>query len=190
MQRVLSFVKQHEKEFIKTATEYGNQEARKVSEQEQKELLTAQARVKEIDTVFRKLYEDNALGKLSDEQFIFMTSGYEEEKKTLKKRIAELEQQIQTAKEHNSDVKKFVQLVKGYTQIKELAYENVHEFIDRILIYELDRETNTHKIEIFYNFVGKVDNTQEPIKNTSCFLRLKYFCTVCSQPSSKWKFLS
>ena len=101
-----------------------------------------------------------------------MTSGYEEEKKTLKGRIAELDQQIKNAKEHNSDVKKFVQLVKRYTQIKELTYENVHEFIDRILIYELDRETNTRKIEIFYNFVGKVDNTQEPIKNTSYFRQI------------------
>ena len=172
MQRVLSFVKHHEKEFIRTATELGNQEALKVSEQEQKELVTAQTRLKEIDTVFRKLYEDNALGKLSDEQFIFMTSGYEEEKKTLKERISVLDRQIQTAKEHNSDVKKFVQLVKRYTQIKELTYENVHEFIDRILVYELDRETNTRKIEIFYNFVGKVENTQEPIKNTSYFRQI------------------
>lgn len=115
---------------------------------------------------------ENVLGKLSDEQFVFMTSGYEEEKKTLKERIAVLDRQIQAAKEHNSDVKKFVQLVKRYTQIKELTYENVHEFIDRILIYELDRETNTRKIEIFYNFVGKVENTQEPIKNTSYFRQI------------------
>ena len=38
--------------------------------------------------LFRKLYEDNALGKLSDEQFAFLTSGYDEEKKTLTRRIA------------------------------------------------------------------------------------------------------
>jgi len=107
---------------------------------------------------FRKLYEDNALGKLSDEQFIFMTSGYEEEKKMLKRRIAELDQQIQDAKGRDSDVKEFVRLVRRYTQIKELTYENVHELIDRILIYEPDRKTNTRKIEIFYNFVGKADN--------------------------------
>ncbi len=159
MQRVLSFVKKQEKEFIKTAAEYGNQETLKISGQEQKGLLTAQARLKEVDTVFRKLYEDNALGKLSDEQFIFMTSGYEEEKKALKRHIAELDQQIQDTKGQNSDVKKFVRLVKRYTQITELTYENVHELIDRILIYEPDRETNTRKIEIFYNFVGKADNT-------------------------------
>lgn len=35
----------------------------------------------ELNVLFRKLYEDNALGKLSDEQFAFLTSGYDEEKK-------------------------------------------------------------------------------------------------------------
>ena len=35
-------------------------------------------------------------------------------------------------------------------------------FIDRILIHELDRETNTRKIEIHYSFVGQVDTEQEP----------------------------
>lgn len=43
-----------------------------------------------------------------------------------------------------------------------MTYENVHEFIDRILIHELDRETNTRKIEIHYSFVGQVDTEQEP----------------------------
>lgn len=172
MQRVLSFVKQHEESFIRTATDYGNQEALKASEQDRKELLAAQTRLKEIDTVFRKLYEDNALGKLSDEQFSFMTSGYEDEKKTLKERAAALESRIQTAREHSTDVKKFVQMVKNYTQITELTYENVHEFIDRILIYELDKETRTRKIEIFYNFVGRVENTKEPIKNTAYFRQI------------------
>ena len=172
LQRVLPYVKNNEKEFVQMATEYGERELSKALRDSEKELARAEKRLKEINTIFRKLYEDNALGKLSDEQFVFMTSGYEEEKKTLKEKIAVLDKQIQAAKEHNSDVKKFVQLVKRYTQIKELTYENVHEFIDRILIYELDRETNTRKIEIFYNFVGKVENTQEPIKNTSYFRQI------------------
>jgi site-specific DNA recombinase len=39
-------------------------------------------------------------------------------------------------------------------------------------IYELDKATNTRKIEIFYNFVGKIENTKEPIKNTSYFRQI------------------
>ena len=49
-----------------------------------------------------------------------------------------------------------------FTVQELLTYENVHEFIDRILIHELDRETNTRKIEIHYSFVGQVDTEQEP----------------------------
>lgn len=58
--------------------------------------------------------------------------------------------------------KRFVALVRRYTAIEELTYENVHEFIDRILIHELDKETNTRKIEIFYSFVGRVDTGDKP----------------------------
>ena len=96
----------------------------------------------------RDSYEDNALGKLSDEKFAFLTSGYDEEKKTLTRRIAELSQEIDTATERSADVKRFVALVRRYTAIEELTYEHVHEFIDRILIHELDTETNLSLIHI------------------------------------------
>ncbi len=78
-------------------------------------------------------------------------------KKTLTRRIAELSQEIDNATERSADVKRFVALVRRYTAIEEPTYENVHEFIDRILIHELDKETNTRKMEIFYSFVGRVD---------------------------------
>ena len=40
--------------------------------------------------------------------------------------------------------------------------KQIDTLIDRILIHELDRETNTRKIEIHYSFVGQVDTEQEP----------------------------
>ena len=71
LQRVLSYVKQHEDEFIRKATEYGDQEAEKAMTQNLKALDKARARMNELDTLFRKLYEDNALGKITDKQFVF-----------------------------------------------------------------------------------------------------------------------
>ena len=162
MRRILRYVKEHEQDFICKATEYGDMEARKALAQQQKELSKAQARMTELDTLFRKLYEDNALGRLTDERFVFLTSGYEDEKKSLAARIDELQQQIATVTERKRDISRFIQIVGKYSDIQELTYENVHEFIDRILIHELDRETNTRKIEIHYSFVGQVDTEQEP----------------------------
>ena len=62
MRRVLRYVTEHEQDFICKATEYGDMEARKALAQQQQELFKAQARMTELDTLFRKLYEDNALG--------------------------------------------------------------------------------------------------------------------------------
>lgn len=172
LQRVLSYVQEHEQDFIQTATEYNEQTTKKALTQQRRELEKAESRINELSVLFRKLYEDNALGKISDEQFTFLTSGYEDEKKTLTRRAAELTKEIKTATERSADVKRFIALVRKYTTIDELTYENVHEFIDRILVHELDRETNTRKIEIFYSFVGKIDSGDEPTESVSYFRQI------------------
>ena len=172
LQRIMSYVKGHEQEFIQTATECSEQAMKKALGHQRKELDKAEARLGEINLLFRKLYEDNALGRLSNEQFVFLTSGYEDEKRELTKRAAELKKEIDTAAERRADVKRFAALVRRYTEISELTYENVHEFIDRILIYELDKNTNTRKIEIFYSFVGKVDTGDQPTESVSYFRQI------------------
>ena len=172
LKRVLSYVQSSEQEFIQTANEYNAQATKKALAQQRKELDKAEKRMSELNVLFRKLYEDNALGKISDSQFAFLTSGYDEEKTTLTRRIAELTQEIDAANERSADVKRFVALVRKYTAIDELTYENVHELIDRILIYELDRETNTRKVEIFYNFVGRIDSGDQPTESVSYFRQI------------------
>jgi len=172
LQRIMSYVKGHEQEFVRTATECSEQAMKKALGHQRKELDKAEARLGEINLLFRKLYEDNALGRLSNEQFVFLTSGYEDEKAAMAKRTAELRKEIDSAAERGADVKRFVALVRRYSEISELTYENVHEFIDRILVHELDRETNTRKIEIFYSFVGKVDSGEEPTESISYFRQI------------------
>jgi DNA invertase Pin-like site-specific DNA recombinase len=167
LQRVLSYVKANEGEFIQTATQHNDEEAKKDLELKRRELGKSAGRVTELDTLFRKLYEDNALGRLSDQQFIMLTSGYEDEKKTLNAKVTVLEREINTAAERRADVDKFVRIVRQYTDIQELTYENVHEFIDRVLIHEPDYDTDTRKVEIFYSFVGQITSNDEPTENIS-----------------------
>lgn len=75
------------------------------------------------------------MGKIYDNQFAFLTSGYDKEKTTLTRRIAELTREIDAATERSADVKRFVALVRKYTAIEELTHKNAHELIDRILIH-------------------------------------------------------
>jgi len=96
-----------------------------------------------------------------------MISGYEDEKKSLADKTAALEREINATVERKADVDKFLKIVAKYTAIQELDYENVHEFIDRILIHELDLEAGTRKVEIFYSFVGQIDSGDEKTENVS-----------------------
>lgn len=126
----------------------------------------------ELDHLFRKLYEDNALGRLSDQQFTFMVSGYDDEKAALVEKIRGLEKEVSTVTERRDDVGRFVQIVRKYTDVQELSYEIVHEFIDRILVYELDKDTNTRKVEIYYSFVGQVDTGEAHTESVSFFRQI------------------
>jgi len=47
--------------------------------QKKKRLAEMQARIKELDGIFQRIYEDNINGKLSDERFMKLSKGYEEE---------------------------------------------------------------------------------------------------------------
>ena len=82
------------------------------------------------------------------------------------------EKEVSTIMERRDDVGRFVQIVHKYTDMQERTYEIVHEFIDRILIYELDKDTNTRKIEIYYSFVGQVDTGETHTESVSFFRQI------------------
>lgn len=101
-----------------------------------------------------------------------MVSGYDDEKAALVEKIRALEKEVNAVSERRDDVGRFVQIVRKYTEVQELTYEIVHEFIDRILVYELDRDTNTRKIEIYYSFVGQVDTGEAHTECISHFRQI------------------
>jgi hypothetical protein len=164
LKRVLSYAKRQEGDFVKKAAENGDREAQKALAGQRRELEKSQTRQRELNTLFRKLYEDNALGRLSDQQFVMLSSGYDTETATLATRIAALEQALSAAQSRKVNTGKFLKLVRNYTDIQELTYENLHELIDRINIHAADKETTTRTIEILYSFVGQVQGG-EPIRS-------------------------
>ena len=83
MRRVFRYVQAYEKEFAKQQMKcYGEEKQKELSEK-RRELTKAEKRIKDIDLLIQKIYEDNAMGKLSDERFATMSMAYEEEQKTL-----------------------------------------------------------------------------------------------------------
>lgn len=84
-----------------------------------------------MDKLFTRLYEDNVLGKISDERFTVMSAGYENEQKMLKATVSELRTIITHAEKQASDVTAFLKAVHKYEHITKLTPEVMHELIEK-----------------------------------------------------------
>ena len=104
-------------------------------------------------------YENLKGGKISDEQFIKMTSAYENEQQTLNVRITELNKIIKNEQEKITNTSNFLNLVKCYTNITKLDAEIIRTFIGKVYIYNVDTigTKKIKKIKIVFNFIGEID---------------------------------
>lgn len=108
----------------------------------------------ELNKLFTRLYEDNVLGRLSDERFTMMSAGYEEEQAKLKATVAELTAFVETAEQKSSDVTAFLKVVHKYEHIETLTPEIMHELIDKIIVHEPNKSSGkrVQDVEIHFRF--------------------------------------
>ena len=159
LQRITSFVKENENEFIDMVSKQSKQESERILKSSKKELDTAIARIDKLDNIILRLYEDNVEGKISDDRFKKLTDAYEAEQATLTARIKELKGLISTTNDEFNNIESFVKLVKKYTNIEKLDCEILRTFIDRILVYQSERidGKKVQRIKIIYNFIGDIN---------------------------------
>lgn len=106
----------------------------------QKELDAVSNRLKELDQIIKRLYEDSALGRISFERYTEMSKGYIDEQKQLKSDLAVLEEALYGKKQMLSSMRQFADLVERYTDIRDVSSELLHTLIDRIVVHEKEME--------------------------------------------------
>lgn len=156
MQRVLWYVQSYEKLFAqRQLAEFGEKQKKEFAEK-RRELDKSKLRVREIDGIIQKLYEDNAMGKISDERFATMSMSLENEQSGLKDRIPALEDELENAKVKTEGLQRFIDKAKRVTRLEALTSELVHEFIEKIVVSapEYKDGKRYQKIAIHYNGVG------------------------------------
>lgn len=126
----------------------------------ERELKKAEKRIGELDKILAKLYEDQALGKISEVRYQAMAPGYEAEQASLQERVSQLREQLAHTQEVQDNVEQFVPLIQKYTDIQELTPHILNELIEKIVVHEKKVEEDGSKsqmVEIHYKFVGCID---------------------------------
>ena len=146
--------------FLKKLEKQSQAQFSKDNKRQRQQLQKDEHRSKEIDNIIQKLYEDNLLGKISDERFVKLSQSYEEEQKQLQTSISDLTEKLAKQQEDNLNISKFMTRILKYTELPELTVEIVNELIDKIVIYKPTgtKRNRIIQIDIYYNFIGKLNN--------------------------------
>ena len=153
--------------FLKKLEQQSQAQFSKDNKRQQLQLQKDEYRSKEIDRIIQKLYEDNLLGKISDERFVKLSQSYEEEQKQLQTSISDLTEKLAKQQEDSLNISKFMTIISKYTELPELTVEIVNELIDKIVIHKPTgtKRNRIIQIDIYYNFIGKLNNEKSgPIR--------------------------
>ena len=125
-------------------------------------------RTDELTRLIRKLYEDNVSGRLSDTLFEQMLRDFEAELSDLTEIVSQDQRELERISRETINAEKFLSLVRKYTDFSELTPAMINEFVEKILVHQAQGKgaSRIQEIEIFFNFVGKVDIPHKEVELT------------------------
>ena len=163
LREAISYVTQYEDDFIQRAAERSLRERDKALAQKKAVLAQSEKRIAELDVIFKRIYEDNISGKLSDDRFIKLSRDYEQEQEQLKAVVETLGREVKQQEQKKTNVRKFISVVKKYTDMTQLDATILREFVEQIRVSETyttdeqQKRVKIREIEIVYNFIGAFD---------------------------------
>lgn len=123
----------------------------------QREMQSAEMRIKELDERFYKIYEDKLDGLLSEERFKEISKRFEDEQSDLKAKLERLRIQVSVKEESSHNVDLFIEEIKQFFDMTELNKEILHRLVNKIIVgnkYEVDGQKR-QDVTIEYKFIGE-----------------------------------
>ena len=161
IRRVTAMAREHTQEFATYICDRQSAELRREIRKQETEFADMRKREAELEAIFKRLYEDSVLGRITTEQFQTLSASYVAEQEQLKTTIPQKAQAITKLKATVSGADNFIARAKRYTDIQELTPELLRLFIQKIVVHEKDVKWSKHArqtVEIHYTDIGVVGN--------------------------------
>lgn len=164
IRRITYYARTKTKEFVQFINNKSSSENKRELTAKTIELGRKEKRNTELNALFKRLYEDNVLGKVTNEQFRMLSEGYNAEQKKIAEQIPILQKQIEELKEATINVERFVAIANKYTDLQELTAEVLRTFVAKIVIHERTTKwakTSEQQIDIYFRYIGCLG--EEPV---------------------------
>ena len=168
LRRVTAMARERPEEFAAYIGSRQSAEIQREIRRQEKELAAMRKRKAELYAIFKKLYEDSVLSRITTEQFQMLSSSYTEEQNQIAAGIPQKEADIQRLRETVSGTDGFLDKAKRYMDITELTPELLRLFIEKIVVHEKEVKWSKHApqtVEIYYNGIGFIDKQHQDMES-------------------------
>jgi len=156
LQSICPWAIQNKEEFAARVREESELRQKSAVKETKRQVASMKKRHAELDVLIQKLYETYALGKMPEERYDALSTGYEKEQKDLTARIARCQQELDAYEVDSDRIEKFLALAEKYTDFSVLTTPMINEFVDRIEVHapSKPRGKREQQIDIYLNFIG------------------------------------
>jgi len=157
IQGATAYARENEAEFTELIRAASDVRQGETAKNHRRQIAKNEKRINELDTLFKKTYEDFAAGRLNEKRFEQLSQGYESEQEQLEQQTAELKAAIEKFDDDSLRADKFLELSKRYTEFEELTTPILHEFVDRVIVHEADKSSGKREqqVDIYLNYIGQ-----------------------------------
>jgi DNA invertase Pin-like site-specific DNA recombinase len=159
LRRLSAFLREDEEAFAEILAKRTGAEAKAERSVLEEELRKARQRLELVGTLYEKLYEDNATGKVTDEWYSHMSLKYETERIELKVKLEDLDKKLKALRTAEKNNEYFIRAVRRFMDMDTLTASLLKELINRIEVSEVQGKgkNRTQRIVIHYRFAGYLD---------------------------------
>lgn len=161
LREIVSLASKHKEQFIQMVMDTDLKQRNKELAKKKKMVGDMDKRIAELDGIFKRLYEDNISGKLSDERFRKLSADYESEQHELETQVEILRKEVEVSEGQRANVDKFLSIVNKYTDIPELTPRILHEFVEKIVVHAAtdphSKVKRRQEVDIFYKGIGALE---------------------------------
>ena len=164
LRRMAEYLSDDEDAFAELLARKTDKELLKEQKRCEEELQKAMTRNDTVSRLYEKFYEDNAIGKVSDEWFMQLSHKYEVERMELKSKITALRKKLSESGKQQQQREGVILAVRRFMQMDYLTAPLLRELIDHIDVFETEGtgKNRTQRIVIYYRFVGYVEIPAAP----------------------------
>ena len=164
IQTVSRYAVTDEEGFRRALAKQAQQAQPDLQKQIRRQIHAREKRIAELEHLLKKLYEDYALGRITETRFEKLSASYEQGEEELKESLITEKAQLAEAQKEADRTEQFLALARKYRDCAEITDDMIRAFVEKIVVHKTVRSADgqkTRQIEVHLSFIGQFVLPQE-----------------------------